>query len=172
MSVTATQAACGWFLLMRSNRVFAQVPRSASCVFLSQEKEKEKRRRRKKKADAAHQRVLLSQEHSCDGHKDPATLCAHLSRSTGDGPETPGRLQFPTLLHPCHPFGMPTVDRKRPRATRVSSSLSRGGTEARSGDTTNRVSVGCVFFSTRKRSMFSGCAVQSAVVGACAKEIV
>lgn len=143
---------------------------AALLVCLSQEKEKEKRK--KKKADAAHQRVLLSQEHSCDGHKDPSTLCAHLSRSTGDGLETPGRLQFPTLLRPCHPFGIPTVDRKQPRATGVSSSLSRGGTEAYNGDTTNRVSVGCVFLSTRKRSMFSGCAAQSAAVGACAKEIV
>lgn len=148
-------------------------PAALLVCFCHRKKGKRKEEEEKKEEPTLHIKESCCRRNiPATATKTPATLCAHLSRSTGDGPETPGRLQFPTLLHPCHPFGMPTVDRKRPRATRVSSSLSGGGTEARSGDTTNRVSVGCVFFSTRKRSMFSGCAVQSAVVGACAKEIV
>lgn len=61
----------------------------------------------------------------------------------------PGCLQFPTLLHPCHPFWIPTVDRKQPRVTGVtgvSSSLSNGGTEAHNSETTERVVAWLNFF--------------------------
>lgn len=47
MSVTATHAACVWFLLMRSNHVFAQVPCSPSCVFVTGKREREKKKKKK-----------------------------------------------------------------------------------------------------------------------------
>lgn len=120
--------------------MFAQVPCSASCVFATgwREKEKEKKRRcctSKSPLKNVNGRTFLRRR-----QKHGRFVCAPLT--------LPGCLQFPTLLHPCHPFWIPTVDRKQPGVTGVSSSLSNGGTEAHNSDTTKRVG----WFKKKKKS--------------------